>query len=216
MPATRKQSLYSPHPSLEMEKGYETRLLERTGKTMAQWAEIVRKEGPPTAKEQREWLKTQHGFTTNYAWFVVEEVEGNRVFDYNPEALVEELFSGGKAGLRSLYDALLEIGLALGSDVKACPCKTFVPLYREHVFAQIKPTTRTRIDLGLALQDTPFSDRLLDTGGGPKKDRITHRIALTSVGDIDDEVREWLKTAYELDGEAKKPAKKSGGAHRGN
>jgi len=28
---------------------------------------------------------------------------------------------------------------------------TIVPLYREHVFAQIKATTNSRIDLGLAL-----------------------------------------------------------------
>jgi hypothetical protein len=191
-----------------MEKGYETRLLERTGKTMDQWVEILRKDGPANAKEQREWLKNTHGFTTNYAWFVVEQAEGKRLGDYDPEALVEELFSGGKAGLRPLYDALLKLGLGLGADVKACPCKTFVPLYREHVFAQIKPTTRTRIDLGLALQDTPFSDRLLDTGGREKKDRITHRIALTSIEEIDDEVRGWLKAAFDLDGDARKPAKR--------
>jgi hypothetical protein len=210
MPAKPKQSLYSPHPSLEMEKSYETRLLKQTGKTIEQWADLVRKEGPPTAKERREWLKTKHGLTTIYAWFVVEQAEGLRLGDYNPEALVEELFSGGKAGLRPLYEELLKIGLALGSDVKACPCKTFVPLYREHVFAQIKPTTRTRIDLGLALKDTPFSDRLLDTGGQAKKDRITHRIALSSIDEIDEDVHRWLKAAYVLDGEPKKPAKKPG------
>ncbi|PYT97443.1 MAG: hypothetical protein DMG38_19690 [Acidobacteria bacterium] len=28
---------------------------------------------------------------------------------------------------------------------------TIVPLYREHVFAQIKPTTNSRVDFGLAL-----------------------------------------------------------------
>ena len=39
----------------------------------------------------------------------------------------------------------------MAEDVKACPCKTMVPLYREHVFAQIKPTTNSRIDLGFAL-----------------------------------------------------------------
>jgi len=31
------------------------------------------------------------------------------------------------------------------------PGKTAVALYRNHVFAQIKPTTNTRIDFGLAL-----------------------------------------------------------------
>jgi hypothetical protein len=67
------------------------------------------------------------------------------------------------------------------------------------VFAQIKPTTQTRIDFGFALKDMPATGRLIDTGGFAKKDRITHRIAITSVKDIDDEVKHWLKVAYELD-----------------
>jgi hypothetical protein len=89
--------------------------------------------------------------------------------------------------------------LGVGKDVKACPCKTMVPLYRNHVFAQIKPTTRTRIDLGFALGPTRAKGRLLDTGGFAKKDRITHRIAISGLEDIDDEVKGWLKTAYEMD-----------------
>jgi predicted GTPase len=83
--------------------------------------------------------------------------------------------------------------------VKVCPCKTMVPLYRKHVFAQIKPTTRTRIDLGLALKGTKVPKRLIDTGGLAKKDRITHRIEITSVKDIDAVVKKWLKIAYEMD-----------------
>ena len=74
-----------------------------------------------------------------------------------------------------------------------------VPLYRKHVFAQIKPTTRTRIDLGLALRETTVPKRLIDTGGLAKKDRITHRIEITSVKDIDAEVKKWIKAAYEMD-----------------
>ena len=84
--------------------------------------------------------------------------------------------------------------------MRVCPCKTFVPLYRSHVFAQIKPTTRTRIDLGLALKDTKTPKRLIDTGGFAKKDRITRRIEISSVGEIDDEVRRWMKVAYDMDG----------------
>jgi hypothetical protein len=87
----------------------------------------------------------------------------------------------------------------MGKDVKACPCKTIVPLYRRHVFAQIKPSTRTRIDLGLALGDTRTPKRLIATGGFEKGDRITHRIAITAPGDIDGDVTRWMTNAYELD-----------------
>src|SRR5713101_7492449 len=109
------------------------------------------------------------------------------------------MFSGAKAGLRPIYDELLRLGRSLGDDVKVCPCQTIVPLYRKHVFAQIKPTTRTRIDFGLALKDTKAPMRLIDTGGLAKKDRITHRLAITSLDDIDDEVKRWLKRAYDMD-----------------
>jgi hypothetical protein len=75
-----------------------------------------------------------------------------------------------------------------------------VSLYRNHVFAQIKPTTRTRIDMGFALGDTKATGRLIDTGGFAKKDRITHRIPIAGLADIDAEVEEWMRAAYERDG----------------
>jgi hypothetical protein len=75
-----------------------------------------------------------------------------------------------------------------------------VPLFRRHVFAQIKPATLKRIDLGFALGEEPFTTRLRDTGGRAKKDRITHCVALTSLADIDLQVKRWLKQAYERDG----------------
>ncbi|HSD48104.1 MAG TPA: DUF5655 domain-containing protein, partial [Pyrinomonadaceae bacterium] len=112
---------------------------------------------------------------------------------------VDNMFSGKKAALRPIYDALLNLGLKTGKEAKACPCQTIVPLYRNHVFAQIKPTTQTRIDLGFALGDMKPTGRLIDTGGFAKKDRITHRIPITSLDDIDDEVKHWLKVAYDRD-----------------
>ena len=128
------------------------------------------------------------------------------IADFNPDLYlesaerdVENMFSGGKAKLRPLYDKLLKLGLKTGKEAKASPCKTIVPLYRNHVFAQIKPTTQTRIDMGFALGDMQPTGRLIDTGGFAKKDRITHRIPITSMDDIDDEVKHWLKVAYDRD-----------------
>ena len=115
------------------------------------------------------------------------------------EHYVEDMFAGPKAALRPLYDALLTLGLSIGKDVKACPCKTMVPLYRAHVIAQIKPSTRTRIDFGLALGNTKTPKRLIDTGGFAKRDRITHVIPITAPADIDADVARWLKKAYEMD-----------------
>jgi hypothetical protein len=117
-------------------------------------------------------------------------------------AMVEAMFAS-KPTLRPLYDSLYKAARKLGKDVRICPAKTIVPLYRTNVFAQIKPTTKTRIDLGFALrpyieEGRKFPARLIDTGGYDKKDRITHRIEIFSLMDIDDEALDWLKQAYEL------------------
>jgi hypothetical protein len=114
------------------------------------------------------------------------------------EEWVEAQYAGVRAALRPLYEQLLKLGFSLGKDVKACPCKTMVPFYRKHVFAQIKPSTNTRIDLGFALGNMKTPKRLIDTGGFEKKDRITRRIEIRGKADIDDEVKRWLVKAYEL------------------
>lgn len=200
------KGLYSVHPGVAMVQTAMAKLKEKTGRTLEEWISFIKESGPPTEKERREWLKTQHKLGTNYAWWLAERAEGKGEEDGDPEAYlkaaeqyVEEMFAGPKAGLRPVYDRLLTIGLKLGQGVKACPCKTIVPLYRKHVFAEIKPTTQTRIDLGLALGKMKTPKRLIDTGGFAKKDRITHRIPITKLAEIDDEVKRWLKTAYELD-----------------
>jgi hypothetical protein len=181
-----------------MEATSTARVKEKTGKTLDEWVTIVKKSGPPTEKERRAWLKEKHGFTTNYAWFVAERAEGRGTADqYDPEGMVDAMFSGQKAPLRPIYDELLAFGLSLGADVKVCPCQTIVPFYRKHVFAQIKPATRSRIDLGLALRNLKPTGRLIDTGGFAKKDRITHRIEVSSLRDFDGEAKRWWKRAYE-------------------
>jgi hypothetical protein len=40
---------------------------------------------------------------------------------------------------------------------------------------------------------------VIDTGGLAKKDRITHRIEIRAISEIDEDVQKWLRTAYELD-----------------
>ncbi|MGC2696310.1 MAG: DUF5655 domain-containing protein [Candidatus Angelobacter sp.] len=207
MPAAKRQttSSYDVHPSLAMFQSSLAGLKQKTGRSLEEWLVFVDKEGPATEKERRAWLKTKHGLGMNYAWWIAERSVGKgddgtpETYLKNADEYVQAMYSGAKESLRPIFDELLALGRNLGKDVRVCPCQTMVPLYRKHVFAQIKPTTRTRIDLGLALKDTKVPKRLIDTGGFAKKDRITHRIEITSLKDIDAEVKKWLKTAYDMD-----------------
>jgi len=202
----KKKSIYGVHPGVAMVQDWIAKLPEKTGRSLEEWIKLVQKSGPAEEKQRRDWLKKEYNLGTNSAWWIAERASGKGGEDGDPEAYlkaaegyVEAQYAGPKAHLRPIYQRLLELAFELGGDVKACPCQTIVPLYRRHVFAQIKPTTQTRIDLGFALGQTKTPKRLIDTGGFAKKDRITHRIPLESVQEVDKEIERWLKTAYDLD-----------------
>lgn len=204
MPKTKP--LYGVHPSVAMTQKWVATLKEKTGRSLDEWLALVKKSGPITENERRAWLKSAHGLGMNTAGGIAgfaepkgSEFASPEAYLAAAEAYVERMFSGAKAALLPLYKELLRLGLGLGKDVKACPCQTMVPLYRNRVIAQIKPATLTRIDLGFALGARKAEGRLIDTGGYAKKDRVTHRIPISSKKDIDGEVRKWLKIAYEGD-----------------
>jgi hypothetical protein len=180
-------------------------LPEKTGRSFDEWIALIKQSGPDDIKARREWLKTEHRFGTNTAWWLAEATDGTATWDGDPEAYlrmapqyVEEMFAK-KPDLHPLYEKLLQIALDLGTDVKACPCKTIVPLYRNHVFAELKPSTKTRLDVSFALKGMEPAGRLVSTGGEARGDRLTHRIPITCESDIDAEVLRWLRRAYERD-----------------
>ena len=208
MAQAKAQTMYDVHPGVAMVQKWIAELKEKTGRSLEEWIAFTKQEGPKDEKSQREWLKIQQRLGTNAAWWIAARVAGKESDEDSPEKYlaaapeyVEKQYAGKKTALRPVFDELLKLGKSIGGDVKACPCLTMVPLYRNHVFAQIKPTTNTRVDFGLALAHYKgkLPKRLVDTGGLAKKDRITHRIEITDTKQIDVDVKKWLRTAYELD-----------------
>jgi hypothetical protein len=204
---TKQWSIYSVHPGVAMVQKWINEMAEKTGRSLSQWLAHIKRDGPKTEKDCRQWLKEEYSIGTNTAWWLAEKAFGHPLglADDTPEGYlraapiyVEQMYAG-KQSLRPIHDEIVRLAQSLGDEVRICPCKTIVPLYRRHVFAEIKPATQKRIDLGLALGEEPFTSRLLDTGGREKKNRITHKVVLTSLADIDLQVKRWLKQAYERD-----------------
>lgn len=202
-----RRSLYGVPPSVKMMADWLAGLKEKTGHSLEEWAALARKAGPRDVNAGREWFMS-HGFTTMPAWHLADYVWGSGVLEASPEEYlaqaeiyVRDMYAGPKEHLKPLHDAILAAARELGDDVRACPCKTIVPFYRQHVFAEIKPATRTRIDLSFALRKHKgrIPSRLVDTRK-PPSDRLSHKVPIAQLSDVDAEVKRWLRTAYELDG----------------
>ena len=206
IPGPHKRWKYDLHPSVAMAHSVIAGMKEKTGRSLDEWVRHVKKNGPSAERARAAWLKKEHRLGANYAsWIAAKSAGASNVFEDANEYLeqaqdyVDKMYAGPKQHLRPIYDAILSYAKTLGKDVGVSPCSTMVPIYRKHVIAQIKPTTRTRIDLGLALKDTKTPRRLIDTGGFAKRDRITRRIEIISVEEFDDEARRWVRVAYEMD-----------------
>lgn len=108
----------------------------------------------------------------------------------------DELIAGQYADrphLRPILDAVLAAVPTLG-PVTVQARTTIVSLVTPHrTFAVVQARTKSRVDLGLRLDDQQPGGRLLaarDLGA------TTVRIPLTSPGDVDEEVLGWLRRAY--------------------
>ena len=203
-----RKKMYAVHPGVAHAQAIIDNLASRTGRSLDEWCDLVGRDGPGEKRARRDWLKTEHGVGGTTASLITDVADGEKPENYDADAYldaavgyVNALYSGKKAHLAAIHDALIALSRDLGTDVRISPCRTLVPVYRNHVIAQIKPSTLTRVDFGLALKgaETPFPAPLIETGGLEKGDRITHRIPLTRVDEIDDEVERWLVKAYELD-----------------
>jgi hypothetical protein len=112
-----------------------------------------------------------------------------------PEAGIEAQYAGAKAGLRPIYDRL-ETLLSGWPGVSLVVRQTYVAFARGKQFAVVQPSTRTRVDVGLKLPGAAAGERLLaatNTGSGS----MTHRVAVSSVEAIDEELVGWLRRAYD-------------------
>ncbi|MBW8183479.1 DUF4287 domain-containing protein [Shewanella nanhaiensis] len=164
---------------------------EKTGKTLEEWFQILKKEKLEKHSIAVKFLKTEHGVTHGFANTIVTL---SKEQDAPSEDLVSAQYDG-KATLKPLYDKLISVVLKFGNDVTLSPKKASVSIIRAKQFALIKPATKSRIDLGLKLKDIEVQGRLENSG--PFGTMCSHRIQLHKLSDIDDEVIKWLSTAYE-------------------
>jgi hypothetical protein len=170
--------------------------LERdTGKTLAQWVEIVRRDCQETKPGKRvEWLKAQYGLGVNRCAHILSEAfpEGPSGWD-EPEALRKALWTdpASTAILEAVEAAVADFpGLVTGQR------KAFTAWSNQFQFAAIKPVRGGTVSLGLAV--TPdTSPRLSEPKNESWSERLKAKIALTSPAEVDDEVKALLKAAWE-------------------
>ncbi|HSM49164.1 MAG TPA: DUF4287 domain-containing protein [Draconibacterium sp.] len=169
-------------------------LLKNTGKTLEQWIEIVKKENFVKHGEAMSFLKEKHGLTHGFANLIVHKSKGTDAGSAeNEDDLVNRQYKG-KEHLKPIYDKLMaEIG-SFGNDIEVAPKNAYVSLRRKKQFAILQPATKTRFEIGINLKGQEPAGKLeaINTANA----MCSHKINLSDVSEIDREIIEWLKAAY--------------------
>ncbi len=170
---------------------------EKTGKSLTEWFEILGATGLEKHGQMMTLLKGDFGVSHGYANTIVliyrQQAEGGAPTE---DDLVAAQYAGSKAELKPVYEAVLAATMSFGPDVEIAPKKTYVSLRRKKQFAIVQAATKTRVDLGLNLKGVEPKDRL--EGGVVFSGMCTHKVRLSGADEVDEQVVDWLRQAYEL------------------
>ncbi len=167
-------------------------LEKSTGRSLAEWMEIVRASGIEKHAQAVAMLKAEHGIghgNANLVVFSTREADAGGP----PTAvdLVGSHYAGKNASLRPAFDAVIAAVSAFGDDVELAPKKTYVSLRRRKQFGSVGPAAG-QLEVCINLPGREATDRLRPITG-----MATHRVRIPDASGLDAELLGWLRDAYE-------------------
>lgn len=170
-------------------------LRQRTGADVATWKARIQAAGLSDETGLRAWLDQQGVTGYPQSLLVMEQFGYPDFLVASADELVANQYQD-RSELRPILDALLAQAAMLG-PVTIQTRKSFVALLTpRRTFAIVQATTKRRVDLGLRLDGVTSAGRLVPaTSMGSSS--VTHRIGLSYLEEVDDEVEHWLRRAYE-------------------
>lgn len=169
-------------------------LHKNTGKKLEEWIEVVKAQNISKHGEIIKFLKIEHGFTHGFANLVAHKTKKSDAGSVEKkEDLITDQYKG-KEHFKPLYDQLLSSIQSFGNEVELAPKKAYVSLRRKKQFATLKPATKSRFEIGINLKGQEPTGKL---EAEKPNAMCSHRINVSGIEDIDKEVIEWLRAAYE-------------------
>lgn len=174
----------------------------RTGKSLDELTAMVHNCGLTRHGEIVQMLKATLGMGHGDATTLVQVVKqsgastGSAAAPMSPEAALDGLYTGARASLRPIHDALLTAMRTLGPFEEA-PKKTYVSYRREKQFCTVGPATNTRVEVNFNMKGVPSTDRLEALPAGQM---CQYRVRVTDPGQVDDELLGWIRQAYDAAG----------------
>jgi hypothetical protein len=188
-----------------VDKAIETQMKNiqaKTGKTLDQLGDILRKSGFTKHGELRDFAKRELGLghgDANTLVHVCLKSDGARAAAASGSPtgdVLAEIYGGPKAALRPIHDAFMD-QIGTFGEFEIAPKKGYVSLRRKKQFAMIGPGTKTRVDIGINMKGVKGTGRLVEQ---PPGGMCQYKVAVTDAKEVDKELIGWVKQAYDAAG----------------
>ena len=180
----------------EMANSMMKNFVAKTGNTLEHWKKVAAGSGLNKHGQIVKMLKSDHGMTHGFANLVAHKFLKSDAGSASPDTdLVADQYAKGKEHLRPIYDLLVDQIKSFGSDIEIAPKKAYVALRRKKQFGLIQPSTKTRVDVGINIKGKDPQGKL--GASGSWNSMVSHRVKLSEVSEIDDQLIAWLKEAYD-------------------
>jgi hypothetical protein len=171
----------------------------KTGKSPDDFRALAEEKGltGPTVKagDVVSWLKKDFGLGHGHAMAIYSLLKADHTPRGSADERIDKAFAGGKAAWRGAFDSLTESARSFGDDVDLAPTSSYISLVRAgRKFAIVQPSA-SAMDVGFKRKGVPATERFTDSGAWNAM--VTHRLRVTDPGQVDAEVVEWLKAAYD-------------------
>ena len=187
----------------DLDKAVATQLAnmeKRTGRSLAELTAVVKESGLTKHGQLVAMLKKDlgmgHGDANTLVHFVRRSDGKSAGEGLSTDQVLDGLYAGPKAELRPIHDKLLAAMGKLGTFEEA-PKKTYVSYRRKRQFVMIGPATNTRVEVGINVKGLTAGDRLLEMPAGQM---CNYKVKLTDVEEVDAELVDWIRTAFEAAG----------------
>ena len=164
---------------------------QSTGRSMAEWTELVKASGKTKHGEVLAWLKSEHGMSHGNANRVaLTALRGPAAPEGDALSTPSMPARRRPSGPSTIRSSRSPRGSATTSSSR--PSRPTWRCADRSSSATVGPASGGRLEIGLNLKGVEPNGRLEASTG-----MCTHRVRLSGPQELDDEVRGWLREAYE-------------------
>lgn len=177
-------------------QAYLDNIKAQTGKGPEDFIALAAERGLSKAKAREiyTWLNEEFGLGRGHAMAIFSVIQADGAPRATAEERLEKLFTGGRAKWRPAFEDLLARTDAFG-PVVVDPTDTYAGLTKAgKKFAIFQPGAG-HVDVGIKRKGVEPTDRF--AAAGAWNSMVTHRTRATDAAQLDAELLEWLKAAYD-------------------